>query len=166
MLKNTRAGIMPADGNPRLSAQDQATLDNWIKFTAFGVDPQNFDPGRVTVHRLNRAEYRNTIRDLLGVDFNTDVEFPSDDIGYGFDNIADVLNVSPLLMEKYLAAAQTVVDRDRAGRLPRRGDAIGDGQRIPRRGHGPKRHQNELFSRRRTSATPSPLRRRAITTCG
>jgi hypothetical protein len=110
VLKNTRAGIMPADGNPRLSAQDQATLDNWIKFAAFGVDPQNFDPGRVTVHRLNRAEYRNTIRDLLGVDFNTDVEFPSDDIGYGFDNIADVLNVSPLLMEKYLSAAQTVVD--------------------------------------------------------
>ncbi len=111
VLKNTRAGIMPAGGNPRLSAKEQATLDNWIKFAAFGVDPQNLDPGRVTVHRLNRAEYRNTIRDLLGVDFNTDVEFPSDDIGYGFDNIADVLNVSPLLMERYLTTAQTVVDQ-------------------------------------------------------
>ena len=110
VLKNTRAGIMPAEGNPRLSAADQATLDKWIEFTAFGVDPQNLDPGRVTVHRLNRTEYRNSVRDLLGVDFNTDIEFPSDDIGYGFDNIADVLNVSPLLMEKYLAAAQTVVD--------------------------------------------------------
>ena len=111
VLKNTRAGIMPAEGNPRLSAQDQATLDHWIKFSAFGVDPQNFEPGHVTAHRLNRAEYRNTVRDLLGVDFNTDVEFPSDDIGYGFDNIADVLNVSPMLMEKYLAAAQTVVSQ-------------------------------------------------------
>ncbi len=109
VIKNTRAGLMPAEGNPRLSAQEQATLDHWIKFTAFGVDPRNFDPGRVTAHRLNRLEYRNTIRDLLGVDFDTDTAFPGDDIGYGFDNIADVLNVSPLLMEKYLAAAQTVV---------------------------------------------------------
>ena len=109
VIKNTRAGLMPADGNPRLSAKDQATLDHWIKFAAFGVDQQNFDPGRVTAHRLNRIEYRNTIRDLLGVSFDTDAAFPSDDIGYGFDNIADVLNVSPLLLEKYLAAAQTVV---------------------------------------------------------
>jgi hypothetical protein len=111
VIKNTRAGIMPADGNPRLSPTDQATLDHWIEFAAFGIDPQNLDPGRVTVHRLNRTEYRNTIRDLLGVDFNTDVEFPADDLGYGFDNIADVLNVSPLLMERYLSAAQTVVDQ-------------------------------------------------------
>jgi mono/diheme cytochrome c family protein len=109
VLNNTRAGIMPADGNPRLTAKDQATLDHWIKFTAFGVDPQNFDPGRVTIHRLNRFEYRNTIHDLLGVDYDTSSAFPSDDIGYGFDNIADVLNVSPMLMEKYLAAAQNVV---------------------------------------------------------
>ncbi len=109
VLKNTRAGIMPADGHPRLTAAEQAKLDNWIKFSAFGIDPQNFDPGRVTVHRLNRFEYRNTIHDLLGVDFNTNLAFPGDDIGYGFDNIADVLNVSPLLMEKYLAAAQTIV---------------------------------------------------------
>ena len=111
VIKNTRAGLMPADGNPRLSAQDQATLDNWIEFTAFGLDPKNLDPGRVTVHRLNRAEYRNTIHDLLGVDFDTTANFPADDIGYGFDNIADVLNVSSLLMEKYLAAAQSVVDQ-------------------------------------------------------
>ncbi len=111
VIKNTRAGIMPAEGNPRLSPQDQATLDHWVKFAAFGIDPQDPDPGRVTVHRLNRAEYRNTIHDLLGVDFDTDSAFPSDDIGYGFDNIADVLNTSPLLMEKYLNAAQTVVSQ-------------------------------------------------------
>jgi mono/diheme cytochrome c family protein len=111
VLLNTRAGIMPADGNPRLTVPDQNTLDNWIKFSAFGVDPQHLDPGRVTAHRLNRLEYHNTIHDLLGVNFDTEKEFPSDDIGYGFDNIADVLNVSPLLMEKYLAAAQTVVDQ-------------------------------------------------------
>jgi len=111
VLKNTRAGLMPADGHPRLSAQDQGTLDTWIKFTAFGLDPKNLDPGRITVHRLNRTEYRNTIHDLLGVDFDADAAFPGDDIGYGFDNIADVLNVSPLLMEKYLTAAQTIVSQ-------------------------------------------------------
>jgi len=111
VLRNTRAGIMPPPDHPQPTPAEQTTLEQWIKLAAFGVDPQNPDPGRVTVHRLNRFEYRNTIRDLLGVDFNTDTEFPSDDIGYGFDNIADVLNVSPLLMEKYLTAAQAIVDQ-------------------------------------------------------
>ncbi len=110
VLKNTRAGVMPAEGG-RLPSKDQAALDNWIKFAAFGVDPNNPDPGRVTVHRLNRLEYHNTVRDLLGVDFDATAAFPGDDIGHGFDNIADVLSMSPLLMEKYLAAAQAVVDQ-------------------------------------------------------
>ena len=63
----------------------------------------------MTLHRLNRVEYRNTIRDLLGVDYETDKEFPPDDIGYGFDNIGDVLSFSPLLAEKYMAAGQKIV---------------------------------------------------------
>ena len=63
------------------------------------------DPGRVTARRLNRAEYTNTIRDLLAVDFRAEKSFPTDDLGYGFDNIGDVLTISPVLMEKYLAAA-------------------------------------------------------------
>jgi hypothetical protein len=66
------------------------------------------DPGRVTIRRLNRAEYTNTIRDLLGIDFNSAADFPSDDVGYGFDNIGDVLTLPPLLMEKYLDAAQQI----------------------------------------------------------
>jgi hypothetical protein len=110
VLKNTRAHIMPpmkAD-NP-LSATEQTALEGWIKTGAFGLNPSQPDPGRVTVHRLNRAEYKNTIRDLMGVDFETKAAFPDDDSGYGFDNVADVLNLSPLLMEKYLAAAQAVV---------------------------------------------------------
>jgi hypothetical protein len=61
------------------------------------------DPGRVTVRRLNRAEYNNTVRDLLGVDLKPADEFPADDVGYGFDNIGDVLSVQPILLEKYLA---------------------------------------------------------------
>jgi hypothetical protein len=109
VLLNTRAGLMPADGKPRLSAAEQQTLERWIKYDVFAIDPKNPDPGRVTVRRLNRVEYRNTVHDLLGVDYNTDHEFPPDDSGFGFDNIGDALTMSPMLMEKYVAAAQTVI---------------------------------------------------------
>ena len=68
-------------------------------------------PGFVPIHRLNRNEYNNTIRDLVGVDFKPADDFPADDTGYGFDNIADVLSMSPLLAEKYLAAAEQVMDK-------------------------------------------------------
>jgi mono/diheme cytochrome c family protein len=66
------------------------------------------DPGRVTARRLNRTEYNNTIKELLGVDLRPADDFPQDDAGYGFDNIADVLSLSPVLMEKYVAAADRV----------------------------------------------------------
>jgi hypothetical protein len=68
------------------------------------------DPGRVTVHRLNRAEYNNTVRDLLGTKLRPADEFPTDDTGYGFDNIADVLSLSPLHLELYQHAAEVLVD--------------------------------------------------------
>ena len=69
------------------------------------------DPGRITVRRLNRVEYKNTVRDLLGADFNPTENFPADDVGHGFDNIGDVLTVSPLLMERYLGAAEAIATR-------------------------------------------------------
>lgn len=69
------------------------------------------DPGRVTMRRLNRREYSNTVRDLLEIDFDPTENFPADDVGYGFDNIGDVLTVSPLLMERYLDAAETISQR-------------------------------------------------------
>ncbi|MBN9520946.1 DUF1592 domain-containing protein [bacterium] len=69
------------------------------------------DPGRVTMRRLNRLEYNNTIRDLVGVDFTPADDFPSDDVGHGFDNIGDVLTLPPVLLERYLAAAESVMDR-------------------------------------------------------
>jgi hypothetical protein len=109
VLLNTRAGLMPAERKPRLSPSEQATLERWIKYDVFAIDAANPDPGRVTVRRLNRVEYRNTVRDLLGVDYNTDHEFPPDDSGFGFDNIGDALTISPMLMEKYVAAAQAVI---------------------------------------------------------
>src|SRR6266566_2615212 len=109
VLKNIRAGLMPPAKKPQPRAEERQRLEHWIKFDAFAIDPQNLDPGRVTTRRLNRVEYRNTIRDLMGIDFNSEVEFPPDDTGYGFDNIGDVLTVSPMLLEKYMVAAKAIV---------------------------------------------------------
>lgn len=111
VLKNVRADIMPPAGEQRPSAHQKEILAKWIREGVFELDPQNPDPGRMTLRRLNRIEYQNTIRDLMNVEFNTDVEFPPDDTGHGFDNIGDVLSISPLLMEKYLKAAEEIVDR-------------------------------------------------------
>ncbi len=69
------------------------------------------DPGRITVRRLNRVEYKNSVRDLLGTDFDPTESFPADDVGHGFDNIGDVLTMSPLLMERYLEAAEAIATR-------------------------------------------------------
>jgi hypothetical protein len=109
VLKNVRAGLMPPQKKRRPPPEEVQQIERWIKYAAFGLDPKNPDPGRVTVRRLNRVEYRNTIRDLMGIDFNASVEFPPDDTGYGFDNIGDVLTVSPMLLEKYLTAANDIV---------------------------------------------------------
>jgi hypothetical protein len=110
-LKYVRAGIMPPNKKPKPTDAQKQVIANWIKTEVFGIDPNNVDPGRVTVRRLNRVEYRNTIRDLMGVDYDTSVEFPADDTGYGFDDIGDVLTISPMLLEKYVAAANNIVDQ-------------------------------------------------------
>ena len=114
VLKNVRSGLMPPAGKPRPGEAEVQQLAKWIKYDVFKIDPANPDPGRGTIRRLNRAEYRNTIRDLMGYDFKAEEEFPPDDSGYGFDNIADVLSVSPLLLEKYIQAAESIV----AGAVP------------------------------------------------
>lgn len=107
-LKAVRAGLMPPPKHDPLTADEIAKLEHWVKYDAFGLDRKLPDPGRVTVRRLNRVEYRNTIHDLLGVDYKADEEFPADDSGHGFDNIGDVLTVSPMLLEKYLDAASQI----------------------------------------------------------
>jgi hypothetical protein len=110
-LRNVRSGIMPPADELPLPAAEAEKIVQWIKKDAFQLDPARPDPGRVTVRRLNRVEYRNTIRDLTGVDYDTQKEFPADDTGHGFDNIADVLTISPMLLEKYLDAAQNIVSK-------------------------------------------------------
>jgi hypothetical protein len=109
-LRMLRAGMMPPVEAERPSAEQLATIERWIKTRAFAIDAANPDPGRVTVRRLNRNEYRNTVRDLMGVDFDVASKFPPDDTGHGFDNMGDVLTLSPLLLEKYMAAAEEIVD--------------------------------------------------------
>lgn len=108
VIKQLRAGLMPPEGD-KPSAEDISRIENWIVQSAFAFDPADPDPGRVTLRRLNRTEYHNTIRDLIGVDFDADGAFPPDDTGHGFDNMGDVLTVSPLLMEKYIDAAGRII---------------------------------------------------------
>jgi hypothetical protein len=107
---NLRSHLMPpADKEQPLDAE-RAKLAGWIERNVFKLDPENPDPGRVTIRRMNRQEYRNTVKDLLGVEFNVDDALPPDDTGYGFDTIGDVLSISPMLMEKYLDAARKIVE--------------------------------------------------------
>ncbi len=109
VLKNLRAGLMPPQKKSQPTPEEKERLEQWIKRSVFAANPQNPDPGRVTIRRLNRVEYQNTIRDLLGVDFDTATVFPADDTGHGFDNIGDVLTLSPMLLEKYVLAANKIV---------------------------------------------------------
>ncbi len=110
ILQKVESGEMPPKGIPKpakMPAMIEYLRGEFEKADA-AMKP---DPGRVTAKRLNRNEYRNTIRDLLAVDFRAEKELPTDDSGYGFDNIADVLSTSPILMEKYLNAAETIASR-------------------------------------------------------
>jgi hypothetical protein len=110
ILRKIRAGEMPPKGIPRPAQMDSVIqyLQDEFEKADRSLKP---DPGRVTARRLNRAEYSNTIRDLLGVEFHAEQNFPTDDLGNGFDNIGDVLTISPVLMDRYLAAAGRIASR-------------------------------------------------------
>src|ERR1022692_1258887 len=107
-----QTGEMPPKERPRPKAEEVEVVVKAIDDIINYIDPNaKANVGRVTIRRLNRTEYNNTIRDLVGVDFKPADDFPADDVGYGFDNIGDVLTVSPLLLEKYLAAAEMISDQ-------------------------------------------------------
>ena len=109
ILTRLKAGEMPPPGTPGPSRE---AMDSLIHFVQSELDNDAHPAaGRLIAHRLNRSEYTNTVRDLLGVDFPASEEFPADDTGYGFDNIGDVLTVSPTLMQAYLAAAERIAAR-------------------------------------------------------
>jgi mono/diheme cytochrome c family protein len=109
VLRNVKSGEMPPEKKPQPTQAQRDLLAKFVENQVYPVDPKNPDPGRVTIRRLNRAEYNNTIRDLVGVEFRPADDFPVDDVGYGFDNIGDVLSMPPILLEKYLAAADKIL---------------------------------------------------------
>ncbi len=119
VLLKLRTGEMPPEDEERPDARDVEAVTQWFEqeFARLErVTPP--DPGRIVARRLNRTEYNNTVRDLFAVDVRPADDFPQDDTGYGFDNIADVLSLSPVLLEKYMAAAEKVVRTAMFGHEP------------------------------------------------
>lgn len=108
IAKNVSDKHMPPAGSPAPKDTQRSALVKWVD-TSFTVNCNVADPGKVTLRRLNREEYNNSVRDLLNVSIRPADDFPNDDVGYGFDNIGDVLSMSPLLMEKYLSASEKIV---------------------------------------------------------
>ena len=111
VLRMLGEGEMPPEDEPQPTAAEVRAVLQAIKAELDSIDCSQPHPGRVTLRRLNRAEYNNTIRDLVGINFEPANDFPSDDVGNGFDNMADVLTIPPILLEKYLAAAEDVVQK-------------------------------------------------------
>ena len=103
---NLRTQSMPPEGEPRPNGEELETINSWLDIALLA---DNRGAGRIALRRLNRAEYNNTIRDLIGLDLRLADEFPSDDVGYGFDNIGEVLSTPPVLLEMYLTAAEKLI---------------------------------------------------------
>ncbi|MCH2182100.1 MAG: DUF1592 domain-containing protein [Mariniblastus sp.] len=105
-----RGQMPPPDAEPLPEEKKQRFL-NWLGKSLNSLDCTDVNPGNVSIRRLNRTEYQNTIKSLTGVDYSAKELFPRDDVGYGFDNIAGVLSLSPMLMERYLDAAEEITSR-------------------------------------------------------
>ena len=108
VIRKLRASAMPPVGMPR---PEKAAYDSFATYLETALDSAAAakpNPGRKGIHRLNRAEYANAIRELLALDFNGEALLPADDSGYGFDNIGDVLSVSPMLLDRYMSAARQI----------------------------------------------------------
>ena len=134
MAEHVRGGFMPPEEAGRPPQEARTAFVDWITQdleTAWRSAPPA--PGRVTLRRLSRYEYSNTIRDLLGIEVDA-TAFPADDVGYGFDHIGDVLSMPPMLFEKYLDAAERIADGvmnpDLAQRLEAEAQSPGPGGRV------------------------------------
>ena len=108
VLRKVRSGEMPPAGMPGLEPEVADEFTTWLRASLDHAAALEPNPGRSVVHRLNRAEYSNAIRDLLALDIEAGEMLPADDTGYGFDNIASLMTLSPLRLERYLSAARRV----------------------------------------------------------
>jgi hypothetical protein len=108
ILLMTHRGEMPPRNRPQPPAEAMTRFTHWLETSLDGYAAAHPNPGRATLRRLNRAEYANAVRDLLALNVDVSKELPADDSGYGFDNISDVLTVSPTLMDRYLTVAGKV----------------------------------------------------------
>jgi hypothetical protein len=116
VIRKLRAGMMPPPGMPRPPLAKYEELRDWLEAQVDQKAAAHPNPGSVVLHRLNRTEYANAIRDLLALDIDASTLLPADDSSEGFDNIADALGVSPALVERYTAAA-TKVSRMAVGNI-------------------------------------------------
>ena len=108
VLRKVSAGQMPPVGMPHPKPEATAAFDQWLTAELDRNAQEHPNPGRPTIHRLNRAEYSNAVRDLLALDIKPGAKLPTDDSGYGFDNIGDVLSLSPVLIERYMSVARMI----------------------------------------------------------
>ena len=108
VIRKVRAGMMPPAGMPRPERKELDSFAARIEASVDKVAAQNPTPGRPSLHRLNRTEYANVVRDLLDLDVDVSTLLPADDSSEGFDNVADALAVSPALVERYTSAALKV----------------------------------------------------------
>ena len=162
-MRKLRGGMMPPLGAPR---PDQPAIDGFVSFLETSIDRAALarpNPGRSPLHRLNRTEYANAIRDLLALDIDATALLPADDEANGFDNIADVLKVSPSLLEQYLTASRKIASLavgDTEGRSGQRrvsraaGSCAGRSRRRPAARH-PRRHRHHVTTSRSTPTTTS-----------
>jgi len=107
-VRKLRVGMMPPQGSPQPDTAIRESLVSWLTAELDQAAAAVPNPGRPLLHHLNRFEYGNAIRDLLGLDIDPAALLPPDDAAYGFDNVGDVLGMSPVLLERYMGAAGTV----------------------------------------------------------
>ena len=107
VVRKLRTGAMPPAGRPRPAAAEADTVATWLETELDRAAAEQPNPGRPTLHRLNRAEYRNAVRDLFALDVDASL-LPADNAAYGFDNNADALTLSSALTERYLGAAAKI----------------------------------------------------------
>ncbi len=105
VVRKLRSGMMPPQGSPRPDAATTDSLASWLETTLDRAAAARPNPGRPPLHRVNRVEYANAIHDLFALDVDVSSLLPPDDSSFGFDNVAGVLGVSPVLLERYLGAA-------------------------------------------------------------